>query len=97
MPPPPVRRTATAASVRSRERRLESEPAALRDWRARMASEEGQTIYRRRLSVEAVNGMVKGRGLGRLSVRGLVKVRAVALLHALAHNLWRSHRLAAAG
>ena len=97
MPPPPVRRTATAASVRSRERRLESEPAALRDWRARMASEEGQTIYRRRLSVEAVNGMVKGRGLGRLSVRGLVKVRAVALLHALAHNLWRGHRLAAAG
>ena len=33
--PPPVRRTATAASVRSRERRLESEPVALRDWRAR--------------------------------------------------------------
>ena len=96
MPPPPVRRTATAASVRSRERRLESEPAALRDWRARMASAEGQAIYRRRLSVEAVNGMVKGRGLGRLSVRGLVKVRAVALLHALAHNLWRGHRFAAA-
>ena len=35
--------------------------------------------------------------LGRLSVRGLVKVCAVALLHALAHNLWRGHRLAATG
>ena len=69
--PPPVRRTATAASVRSRERRLESEPVALRDWRARMASEEGQAVYRRRLSVEAVNGMVKGRELGAFPSAGL--------------------------
>ena len=61
-----------------------------------MASEEGQAVYRRGLSVEAVNGMVKRRGLGRLPVSGLVKVRAAALLHALAHNLWRGHRLAAA-
>jgi len=47
------------------------------------------------MRVEAVNGVVKGRGLGRLSVRGLAKVRAVALLHAAAHNVWRGHRLAA--
>ena len=57
--PPPVRRTATAASVRSRERRRESEPVALRDWRARMASEAGQAVCLRRPSVEAVDGMVE--------------------------------------
>ena len=70
--------------------------ATTRAWRARMASEEGQTVYRRRMRVEGVNGIVKQRGLGRLVVRGLAKTRAVALLHALAHNLWRTHRLACA-
>ena len=61
-----------------------------------MASEAGQAAYRRRLRVEAVNGVVKERGLGRLLVRGHEKVRSVALLHAVAHNLWRGHRLACA-
>ena len=96
MPPPPVKETAKAESVRSRERRRRREPAVLRAWRARMESEEGQTVYRRRMRVEGVNGIVKQRGLGRLVVRGLAKTRAVALLHALAHNLWRTHRLACA-
>ena len=61
-----------------------------------MASEEGQAVYRRRLSVEVVNGMVKRRGLGRRSVRGLVNMRVVILLHALAHKVWRGQRTTAA-
>ncbi len=93
-PPAPVKQAAKAESVRRRERGRAGEPVVLQAWRARMASEAGQTIYRRRMRVEGVNGVVKQRGLGRLVVRGLAKVRAVALLHALAHNLWRGHRLA---
>ena len=46
------------------------------------------------MRVEGVNGIVKRRGLGHLVVCGLAKVRAVALRHALAHDLWRGHRLA---
>ena len=93
-PPAPVKQAAKAESVRRRERRRAGEPAALRAWRARMASEAGQAVYRRRMRVEGVNGIIKQRGLGRLAVRRRAKVRAVALLHALAHNLWRGHRLA---
>ena len=96
MPPSAVKPTAKAESVRSRERRRAKEPAALKAWRARMASDAGQVVYRRRSRVETVNGIVKRRGLGQLVVRGLAKVRSVVLLHALAHNLWRGHRLACA-
>ena len=95
MPPPAEKAGAKVESVRRRARRRAGEPALLQAWRGRMASDTGQAVYRRRLRVEAVNGVVKGRGLGRLSVRGLAKVRAVALLHAVAHNLWRGYRLAA--
>ena len=96
MPPPSEKAGAKVESVRRRVRRLACEPALLQAWRGRMASEAGQAVYRRRLRVEAVNGVVKERGLGRLLVRGLEKVRSVALLHAVAHNLWRGHRLACA-
>ena len=87
---------AKVESVRRRVQRLAGEPALLQARRDRMASEAGQTLYRRRLRVEAVNGVVKGGGLGQLPVRGLEKVRAVALPHAVAHNLWRVHQLACA-
>jgi len=48
---------------------------------------------RRRRHIETVNGNIKNRGLGRLNVRGLIKAQCLALLHALAHNLWRAHVL----
>ncbi len=50
-------------------------------------------VLKRRRHIETVNGNVKNRGLGRLNVRGLIKAQCVALLHALAHNLWRGHGL----
>ena len=94
MPPAAVKETAKPNSIYRRAARLRREPAALQAWRARMESAAGKAVYRRRQRIEAVNGNLKHRGLGRLTVRGFAKVRAVALLHALAHNLWRAHRLA---
>jgi hypothetical protein len=96
MPPPPDSDKAKVESVRKREWQRKKEHAALKAWRARMDSEEGKASYRRRLRIEGVNGNLKMRGFGRLVVRGLRNLRAVALLHALAHNLWRAHQLLAA-
>jgi hypothetical protein len=58
-------------------------------WRERMLTEEAKKQYKVRASlVENVNAQVKGRyGLTQLTVRGLDKVKSVALLMALAHNL----------
>lgn len=95
-PPPPDKADATAASVRKREMRRNAEPAALQDWRKRMADAESAPIYQRRGRIETAIGILKGRGLGTMRVRSLAKVRCVVLLQALAHNLWRSHCLSLA-
>jgi transposase len=62
---------------------------AVAAWRERMASAEGQRIYRERASTcETINGDLRTyRGLGRLLVRGLSKVRSLALWSALAYNV----------
>ncbi len=93
MPLRPEKTDASAASVRKRNLLRSREPEAVRAWRARMASEEGQQVYARRKRIERVNANLKARGLGRLLVRGLAKVQATCLLHALAHNLMTAHRL----
>jgi transposase len=77
----------------SRRHKRAKEPRAVKDWRARMQSEEGQAIFRRRKLIERIHAHYKNRGLDRLSVRGLVKTQAVALWHALANNLMVAHRL----
>lgn len=92
-PLPPVSDTATAESKRKRQWRRRHEPPAIEAWRARMTTDEGRLIMQRRRRIETVNGNIKNRGLGRLNVRGLIKVQCLALLHALAHNLWRAHVL----
>jgi transposase len=56
-------------------------------WRARMASEVGQQVYRRRGLCERVHAMMRHHGLTRVTVRGAAKARTVVLWHALAHNL----------
>jgi transposase len=67
---------------------LPSDTPALAAWRARMGTEESKKIYQERsATVECVNAHVRNRKLWQFSVRGLQKVRAVALWHALAHNL----------
>jgi transposase len=66
-------------------------------WRARMATAEAQAIYKdRAAAAECVNAQARNRGLVRLLVRGLRKVKAVALWSAVAHNVLRALSLRAA-
>ena len=70
--------------------------AAVAAWRQRMATDEARAIYKdRAATAECINALTRGRGLIRLVVRGLAKVKAIALWHALAHNLLRAVRLRA--
>ena len=67
-----------------------SDSKAVAAWRERMGTEEAKIIYRdRAATAECVNAQARNRGLIRLPVRGTTKVKAVALLFALAHNLMR--------
>ena len=60
-----------------------------------MGSERAQELYRQRAATaECVNALARNRGLLRMPVRGLRKARAVAYLHALAHNLMRMAKIA---
>ena len=55
-----------------------------------MHSDAAKQIYRdRAATIECVNAHARRRGLTAMPVRGLAKVRAIALWHALAHNLAR--------
>jgi len=67
-------------------------------WRTRMANAEAQHIYSERASTaETVHAdMRTWRGLHQLPVRGLAKVRAIALLQALTYNLRRAATLTSA-
>lgn len=68
---------------------------AVGDWRERMATDESKELYKERAATaECVNAQARNRGLVLLPVRGLKKVKAVALLFVLAHNLMRMIRLA---
>jgi len=68
---------------------------AVGDWRERMATEEVKELYKERAATaECVNAQARNRGLVLLPVRGLAKVKGVALLFVLAHNLMCVLRLA---
>src|SRR5271165_3627775 len=70
--------------------------AAVAAWRERMGTDQAKAIYKERAATaECVNAQARGRGLLRLLVRGLAKVKAIALWHALAHNLLRAAALRA--
>jgi transposase len=70
--------------------------AAIAQWRQRMGSSQAKDIYRQRAATaECVNAIARGRGLSQFVVRGLNKVKAVALWYALAHNLMRVVALSA--
>jgi transposase len=60
-------------------------------WRERMGTDEAKALYKlRAATAECVNAQARNRGLQRMPVRGRAKVRCVALLFALAHNLMRT-------
>lgn len=71
-----------------------ADPSSLKAWmRSQLRTERGDALYRRRKTiVEPVFGPIKGRGLGRLSLRGLGKARGEWALLALTHNLLKLHR-----
>jgi transposase len=71
--------------------------AGMKALRARMGTVEAKELYKQRASTaEWVNAGMRQRGLYRLTVRGLSKVRAVVLLQALVHNMRQTVRLLAA-
>lgn len=68
---------------------------AVAQWRQRMATPEAKALYKlRAATAECVNAQARNRGLQRMPVRGLGKMRCVVLLFALAHNLMRTLALA---
>lgn len=95
MPPPSEKpdEELTAAGLIKRRAKRAKEPAAVQDWRARMQTPEAKTVFAGRKLIERIHAHYKNRGLGQLTVRGLAKVQAVALWHALANNLMVAHRL----
>jgi transposase len=81
-----------ARNPKNRGRELEPKPgdsAAVLAWKQRMRNEEGKAIYQQRAATcETVNADLRTyRGLSQLTVRGLKKIRCVALWCALAYNL----------
>ena len=68
---------------------------AIAQWRERMGSDAAKDIYKQRAATaECVNAIARGRGLMQFVVRGLNKVKAVALWYAIAHNMMRAVTLA---
>jgi hypothetical protein len=94
--PPPARKDGSKPASKARyERNRAAEPQSLKEWRARMDSEEGQAVYKRRSNTEHVHARLKNRGFGHMVLRGLAKVRIACLLHAVTHNLmWANSRRA---
>jgi transposase len=69
---------------------------AVAAWRQRMATAAAQGIYKlRAATAECVNALARNRGLQHLRLRGLTKVKCIALWYAVAHNLKRALTLRA--
>lgn len=86
--PPPARKVASKPESKARyERNRAAEPQCLKEWRARMDSEEGKAVYKRRSNTEHAHARLKNRGFERMALRGLGKVRIACWLHAVTHNL----------
>jgi transposase len=69
--------------------------AAVAQWRKRMGEQAAAEIYRlRAATAECVNALARNRGLLRMPVRGLSKMKSVVGLYVLAHNLMRMAVLA---
>lgn len=81
-------------STRDRYAPMPGDSPRIAAWRVRMGTEAAQEIYRERAStIECVNAIARNRGLRQFLVRGLEKIRAIALWFALAHNVAKSFSL----
>jgi transposase len=92
-PVPTERDDVTPRTLANRLRKRAREPESVKEWRSRMATQDGQEVYRLRKLIERINANLKNHGFGFLPVRGLIKAKAVALWHALANNLMAAYRL----
>ena len=62
--------------------------AEVAEWRVRMGSDEAKEIYKQRAATaECINAQARNRGLVQFLVRGLQKVRTVALWFAVVNNM----------
>jgi len=83
--------TTKAQSV---ERPFKTETPRVTEWRERMGTAEAKAIYKERAAtIECVNAQARNRGLQQFRVRGSPKVKAVALMFALVHNIVREKSL----
>ena len=92
-PIPTERDDVTPGTLANRLRKRAREPESVKEWRSRMATQDGKEVYRLRKLIERINANLKNHGFGFFPVRGLIKAKAFALLHALANNLMAAHRL----
>jgi transposase len=80
-------------ALANRKSQRAHEADGIKEWRSRMDTADAKDIYRRRKFIERINANLKNHGFDVLPVRGLLKTKAVALLHALANNLMAAQRL----
>lgn len=73
-----------------------SDGAGMAAWRARMGSDAGRAQYKERTICECIHARWRNWGLRQFPVRGLEKVRAVALMYALTNNVLQANRLTTA-
>ena len=89
-------KSAEKPAKRERYEPMPGDSETVGKWRKRMGTQEAKEIYKQRAStVECVNAQARNRGLQRLVVRGLEKVKAIALWFAIAHNVMCGVRLRA--
>ena len=92
-PPPTEREDVKSETLKRRAKLRAREPESVKAWRRRMATPEGQAVFSLRKAIERINGNLKNHGFGFMPVRGLIKAKAIALWHALAHNFVTTQRL----
>lgn len=84
----PVRKRKNNVNNEDRFLPQPGDSAEVIEWRQRMSTYGAKEQYKTRAaSVELVNAQARNHGLQLLPVRGILKALAVALWHALAHNL----------
>lgn len=82
-------------SGRNPEQIRSTDSEAVKQWRARMTTDQAKKIYKERGSTaELVNAQCRAQGLWQFLVRGTKKVHAVALMHAIVNNMRRGWALA---
>lgn len=82
----PVKKSSKNASNRYEKKPTDTE--AVGEWRVRMGTDEAQEEYKERAATaEYVNANARNRGLQQFLVRGTAKVKCVALIYALTHNM----------